>query len=167
VERYIKTLEIKTLEIEGCMDRTSDVLKKSIVFSSLGEQDLDLISPLFSKRELHTGDVIATLGNNAQYCFILEKGTLLLAMEDGKSLVLEKPGDFAAMELLSDRGVYKTTITALEEGRVLSISRQAFLEFIQEDTPGAASIMHAWQEFLDHRAAFAKNIEDIDVPATF
>jgi CRP-like cAMP-binding protein len=167
VERYIKTLEIKTLEIEGCMDRTSDVLKKSIVFSSLGEQDLDLISPLFSKRELHTGDVIAAAGNMAQYFFILEKGTLLLAMGDAKAVVLKTPGDFAAMELLSDRGMYKTTITSLEDGMAFIVPRQAFLDLIQEDTPGAASIMKAWQEFLDKTAAFAKNIEDIDVPGIY
>ena len=149
------------------MASISDVLKKSIVFNSLEEADLQRISPMFEKRELHTGDIVATAGNTAQYFFILENGTLLLAMEDDKSIVLKAPGDFIAMELLSDRGIYKTTITALEDGMAFIISREAFLDFIQEDTPGAAAIMQSWQVFLDQAAPFAKNIEDIDVPAIF
>ena len=149
------------------MGSISDVLKKSIVFKSLDEAYLEQIFPLFEQRELHTGDMVTTAGDMAQYFFILEKGTLLLAMEDGKSVVLDTPGDFIAMELLSDRGRYKTTITALEDGMVFIIPRQSFLDLIQEDTPGAAVIMKTWQEFLDQTAAFAKKIEDIDVPTIF
>ncbi len=149
------------------MASISDLLKKSTIFNSLEEIDLQRIILLFEQRELHTGDILATAGNTAQYFFILERGTLLLAMEKGKSVVQATPGDFSAMELLSDRGRYKTTITALEDGVVFSISRLAFLELIQEDTPGAAVIMQAWQGYLDQTAPFAKNIEDIDVPAIF
>ncbi len=152
---------------EDVMVSIAAVLKKSIIFNSLEETDLQRITPMFEKRELHTGDIITTAGNTAQHFFILEKGTLLLAMEDDKSVVLDSPGDFIAMELLSDRGMYKTTITALEDGVVLIIPRELFLDLIQEDTPGAAAIMQAWQRFLDQTAAFAKNIEDIDIPAIF
>jgi CRP-like cAMP-binding protein len=149
------------------MGSISDVLKKSIVFESLEAGDLQRIASLFEERELATGDIVTTAGNGAQYFFILEKGSLLLAMEKGKSLVLDAPGDFIAMELLSDRGIYKTTITALENGRVFCVPRQTFLDLIQEDTPGAANIMQAWQGFLDRTAVFAKKIEDIDVPSIF
>ena len=140
---------------------------KSSVFNSLDKTDLEQIIPLFERRELHTGDVLTTAGDTAQYFFMLERGTLLLAMADDKSVVLENSGDFIAMELLSDRGRYKATITALEDGMVFSIPRLAFLDLIQEDTPGAAAIMQAWQGYLDQTAPFAKNIADIDVPAIF
>lgn len=149
------------------MGSISDVLKKSIVFNSLEETDLQGLIPLFEKWELCTGDVITTAGETAQYFFLLERGALLLAMDQGRSVVLDAPGDFIAMELLSDRGIYKTTMTALENGRVFAVSRGAFLAFIQEDTPGAAAIMDAWQGYLDQRAGFVKIIEDIDVPAIF
>jgi len=152
---------------EDLMASISDVLKKSTIFNSLEEIDFQRIIPLFEQRELHTGDILSTAGNRAQYFFILESGALLLAMEDGKSVVLETPGDFIAMELLSDRGRYKTTMTVLEDGMVFGIHRLAFLELIQEDTLGAAAIMQAWQGYLDQTAPFAKNIADIDVPAIF
>jgi len=149
------------------MASISDVLKKSTIFNSLEEIDLQRIIPLFEPRKLHTGDVLSTAGNSAQYFFMLERGTLLLAMEDGKSVVLSTLGDFIAMELLSDRGRYKATITALEDGTVFGAPRLAFLDLIQEDTPGAAAMMQAWQGYLDQTAPFAKNIADIDVPAIF
>ncbi len=149
------------------MGSISDILHRSSVFNSLDKTDLEQIIPLFERRDVHTGDLLSTAGDTAQYFFILESGALLLAMEDGKSVVLATPGDFIAMELLSDRGRYKTTMTVLEDGTVFSIPRLAFLDLIQEDTPGAAAIMQAWQGYLDHTAPFAKNIADIDVPAIF
>lgn len=149
------------------MGSISDILHRSSVFNSLDKTDLQQISRLFERWELHTGDIIATAGETAQYFFLLEKGTLLLAMEAGKSIVRATAGDFIAMELLSHRGRYKTTVTALENGGVFKISRKDFLAFIQEDTPGAAAIMQAWQEFLDQAAAFAKDIEASHVPAIF
>ena len=149
------------------MGSISDILHRSSVFNSLDKTDLEQIIPLFERWELHTGDVVATAGDTAQYFFLLEEGTLLLAMGEGKSIVFAKAGDFIAMELLSDRGKYKTTVTALENGGVFKISRKDFLAYIQEDTPAAAAIMQAWQGFLDQAAAFAKNIEESIVPAIF
>ena len=149
------------------MGSISDILHKSSVFNSLDTADFKRISALFENCELHTGDVIATAGDTAQYFFLLEKGTLLLAMEAGKSIVLSTAGDFIAMELLSHRGKYKTTVTAMENGGVFTISREDFLAFIQEDTPGAAAVMQAWQVFVDQAAPFVKNIEDTNVPAIF
>jgi len=152
------------------MTGISNLLKKSIIFKTLEEADIQRITPLFEKRELSTGDILATAGDRAQYFFILEKGTLLLALEDGKSIVLDTPGDFIAMDLLSAMGRYKSTITALEDGLLFIIPRKFFLEFIQEDTPGAAAVMKAWQGFLDQTAPFVKKIEEnheTDVPAIF
>ncbi|OQY51926.1 MAG: hypothetical protein B6230_03845 [Desulfobacteraceae bacterium 4572_89] len=149
------------------MGSLSDVFKESMVFNSLEEVDLKKIMPLFEKWELNTGDVITTAGDIAQYFFLLESGTLLLSMEEGKSVILETPGDFMAMELLSKKGVYTTTTTALENGNVFAVSREAFLSLIQEDTPGAETIMQAWQEFCSKTAAFAENIVDINVPGLY
>ncbi len=144
-----------------------DVLKKSAVFNALDAADLDRIMPLFQKRALHTGDILATSGDPAQFFYLLGLGTLLLAMEDDRAVVLDGAGDFAAMELLSRKGVYIATVTALEDGVVWTIPRQDFLDFIQEDTLGAGAVMAGWQVFLDTRAAFAQQITDIDVPVMF
>ncbi|MDD9301198.1 MAG: cyclic nucleotide-binding domain-containing protein [Desulfobacter sp.] len=146
------------------MDSLEDVLKQSIVFNSVADGDLDRIMPLFIKWELHTGDILATARDSAQFFFLLAEGTLLMAMDEGRAVVLDMPGDFGAMELLSRDGIYTTTVTALENGLAWAIPRTDFLGFIQEDTPGAAGVMAGWQQFLDTRAMFAKQITKIDVP---
>lgn len=146
------------------MASISDVLKRSMVFNSLEAADQESLSLHFERWDLQTGEVITTAGNIAQYFFILEKGTLLLAMEGGKAIVFETPGDFLAMELLSLKNFYRTTTTALEDGSVYAVPKEVFLGLIQEDTEASATIMAAWQEFCDEKAAFLRRIEDINIP---
>lgn len=146
------------------MSNLQQIMNGSPVFQSLEQTDMDRLAPLFRSRELQTGDILTTEGEAAQYFFLLEEGTLLLGMEDGKGLVLDSPGDFAGMEMLSVKGVYRTTTTVLAPGRAHAVLRQDFLEFIQADTQGAAAVMAAWQTVLDQRAPFAKEIETQDFP---
>ena len=149
------------------MSQLDAVLEKSIVFGSLEPADLGRLEPLFQKWPINTGDILCTAGNKAQFFFLLETGCLLLAMEEGKAAVLDCPGDLAAMEMVSSKGVCITSITALESGTVWALSREEFLLFIQEDTPAAASVMAGWQTFLDQKAPFAKTLTDIDLPVMF
>lgn len=145
------------------MSSIKEVLKKSPVFSSLEDGDIQKLEPLFEKREIHIEDILANAKDVASHFFLLSRGTILLAMDEGKSVVLNTPGDFIGMELLSARGVYKTTLTVLEKGSLFAIPRQDFLDVVQEDSPGAAAIMAAWQEYLDKTASFAKNIADLSL----
>ena len=149
------------------MSNFKDTIKGSAVFSSLEGQDVEKLLPLFEPRELHTGDVLTTEGDLAQHFFLLEKGTLLLAYEGGKAVVLDKCGDFAGMELLSAKGIYKATATVLEPGKAHAVSRESFLAFIQEDTPGASEVMESWQMVLDSIGEFVKNREEDNVPISF
>jgi CRP-like cAMP-binding protein len=149
------------------MSTVTEILKQSTVFSSVGEDYYQRLEPLFIKRTIDPGDILATAGETAQSFFLLAGGTVLLAMEEGRSVVLNAPGDFIGLELLSVKGVYKTTVTVLEKGSVFVIPRQDFLPLIQEDSPEAAVIMGSWQDYLETTASFAKNIEDIRLPYNF
>jgi len=149
------------------MSQLDAVLRKSIVFGSLEPADLDRLGPLFQKWPIAAGDVLCEAGHKTQFFFLLEKGCLLLAMEEGKASILDTTGDLAALEMVSCGGECITTITALEQGTVWALSRDEFLLFIQEDTPAAASVMAGWQTFLDLKAPFAKTLTDIDLPVMF
>lgn len=149
------------------MSNIIEILTTSSVFSSLGEDEIQRLAPLFEKWEIHPGDILATVEDVAQFFFLLNNGTILLAMEEGKSVVLNTPGDFIGLELLSVKGAYKTTLTSLEKGSVFAVPRQDFLAIIQEDSEAAAAIMASWQEYLETTASFAKNIEDISLPYNF
>lgn len=149
------------------MSNINEILKISTVFESLDEDSLARLAGLFDSWEIHPGDTLTNAGDTAHTFFLLEKGTLLLAMDEGKSIVMNQPGDFAGLELLSAKGIYKTTLSVLEKGRVMAIPRQEFLDIIQEDSGAAAVIMEAWQEYIDAAAPFAKNSEDAGLPIQF
>jgi len=142
------------------MSDLKEILNESPVFNSLGKEDILRLEPLFEKWEILPGDILCNARDAAQFFFLLNKGTLLLAMEDGKSVVLKTAGDFVGLELLSARGVYKITISVLEKGSLFAVPRQAFLDVIQEDSPAAAMIMTSWQAYLDATASFVKNMEN-------
>lgn len=144
------------------MSDIKEILNKSSVFNSLGEDDIQRLEPFFEKREIHPGDIIAKADDAAQFFFLLNNGTVLLAMEEGRSVVLNTPGDFIGLELLSAKGVYKTTLTVLEKGSVFAVPRQAFLAVIQENSEASATIMGSWQEYLDKTAPFVKIVKKIE-----
>jgi len=149
------------------MSQLDAVLEKSIVFGSLEPAGLDRLGQFSQKWPVNTGDILCTADNKAQFFFLLEKGCLLLAMEEGKAVVLDSPGDLAAMEMVSRNGECIATITVLEAGTVWALSREEFLLFIQEDTLAASVVMSGWQAFLDQKAPFSKTLTDIDLPVMF
>ncbi len=142
------------------MSSIDTVLNTSPVFSSLGAQDIKNLAGHFDKRDTLAGDIITTAGDPAQFFYLLADGTVLLEMKEGKAVVLNRPGDFIAMELLSAKGIYQTSVHVLEKGAVLAIQREKFLDIIQEDSPVAEQIMGAWHDYLDRTAPFAVMMND-------
>lgn len=149
------------------MGNIKDILIKSPVFSSLEKDDIERLGALFDRMEISPGDILTAAKDSAQYFFLLDQGTILLAMEEDRSVVLNSPGDFIGLELLSVKGVYKTTLTVLEKGGLFYIPRQEFLDLIQEDSDAATAIMESWQEYLERTAPFARNIEVINFPYNY
>lgn len=136
-----------------------EILKKSKVFGLLDADSVKRLAGMFDQWTIHPGDILTNSGDTAHTFFLLGKGTVLLAMDEGKAIVLDTPGDFMGLELLSAKGKYKTSLSVLEEGSVFALSRQGFMELIREDSAMAETIMDAWQEYLDAKAPFAKNNE--------
>ncbi len=141
------------------MSQELELLKKSTIFSSLEPADLKHLGSLMEPLDIHEGETLATKGEQAARVFILASGTLLVAMDGGKALVMEHPGDFIGMEILSSRGQYTSTVTALCQGRVFAIQRADFIALIQEDSPMAETIMHQWGLFLEETAPFVEQTE--------
>ena len=112
------------------MDIKTELLQKSALFSYLKSQDLNSMTSIFEKRDIQEGELLAVKGNKASFFFVLASGTLLLEMENEKSLILDKPGDFIGMDILSSHGKYHSNLTALTKGEILVIKRNDFLDII-------------------------------------
>ena len=146
------------------MERAINILKKNELFRSVEEKDLDPMGKGLEKRTVQEGETLATQGDTATFFFVLETGTLLIAMNDGKSAVMNQTGDFIGLELLSSKGIYISTLTALTSGEIVVIPRNAFLEFIQNDSPAADSFMQAWNSYRSRTFPFLteQNTPDMD-----
>ncbi|NOX33436.1 MAG: cyclic nucleotide-binding domain-containing protein [Deltaproteobacteria bacterium] len=149
------------------MSNIKDILKCSSVFGSLEKADIERLGMLFEIRQIKPGDILAEAKEAAGYFYLLNKGSILLALEDGRSIVLNERGDFMGMELVSAGGIYKTTLTVLAKGSVFAVSRMKFLEIIREDSHAAASINTSWRKYLESNASFVKYIEDKSLPENF
>jgi len=103
------------------------------------------------------GDVLAHTGHSTQFFFLLEEGSLLVAMEEGRAVVLNSPGDFAGLSMVSLNGTNTATITVLEKGAVWVVPRRDFLDLTGHDTQVAATIMDGWQQFFTEKAPFCSN----------
>lgn len=136
------------------MESGIDTLKQSRVFGSLDTAHLKVIASLLESRRTGEGEILASANERASHFFILVSGTLLNAMEDGRSYLVSTPGDFIGLEALSEKGTYKSTLTVLSKGEVLTIKRDAFLDIIQEDTDSAAAIIDAWNDYLTDEVPF-------------
>ena len=142
------------------MSEELKILEKGTIFSSLAPNDLKRIGSLMEKRDIQEGETLATSGEKATQVFILASGTLLIAMADGKTAVMENPGDFIGMELLSSNGEYISTVTSLTRGQVLAVKRDDFIGLIQEDSALAETVMHQWTAFLTETLPFVEPKEN-------
>ncbi len=80
------------------MDSSAACLSESIIFKGLEAQDIDTLVPLFSRRAVVPGEILAQSGHNTQFFFLLEEGVLLVAMEEGRAVVLNRPGILQACQ---------------------------------------------------------------------
>ena len=146
------------------MSEELEILKKGAIFSSLAPADLKRLGSLMERHDIQEGETLAAREETASRFFILVSGTLMIAMDKGKSIVMDRPGDFIGMELLSSKGKYINTVIALEKGEVFTIDRDQFLNLIQEDSDMAETIMYQWNSFLEETFPFVeqKNMPDME-----
>ena len=143
------------------MESAINILKKSELFRNLEEKDLAELQQSMETRTVQEGETLATQGDTASFFFVLHTGTILVALKDGKSAVMREPGDFIGLELLSSKGIYTTTLTALTACEIVVIPRDAFLAFIQQDSVAAETFMQSW---VNHRSRIFPFITEQDFP---
>ncbi|SLM27966.1 putative cAMP-dependent protein kinase, regulatory subunit [Desulfamplus magnetovallimortis] len=137
-----------------------DILRQCILFQNSSDSDIKNIATMMNPCHVQEGESLALKGNKATSFFILVSGMMLLELDGGKSIVMAKPGDFAGLDILSSKGTYCSSLTALKNGEVLTIKRGDFLDLIQEDSSNAEQIMQSWSEHISNELPFLEVPED-------
>ena len=132
-----------------------EILKQSDIFTVIKNGELKKIYQIMEKRKVLEGEKLAMAGEKASFFFFLISGVLLLSMEKGKSVIIEKPGDFIGFQILSSKGVYRNSLISLAKGKVFAVNRKAFLEIVQADSYSALNITRAWHNYITRKIPFA------------
>ncbi len=141
------------------MDSKIKILKQCALFAGTSDSDLKNISRMFISGNIQEGECLAVMEDTATSFFVLVSGMLLLELEGENSIVLDTPGDFAGLSILSQKGIHCSNLTSLTNGEILSIKRNDFLDLIQEDSENAEHIMQAWQQTISEKYPFLKFLE--------
>lgn len=108
---------------------------------NLSSSDLETIRKHLTERSVDKNEVLFEAGKNGSCMYFVETGTLKIVDRKSKDglddqiIALVKPGGFCGEEvILSEGGVYKDTVVAMEPGVVYEFSSSSLQKIMVEST---------------------------------
>lgn len=119
----------------------TDILRRVPIFADLTPAELQFLAERAVPRHYDRGELVFTEGDPCTGLFVIEQGHLRIfkSSPNGREQVLavEGPGNSVAELPVFDGGVYPASTSAMDDARVLFISRQDFhsLCFVHPEVP--------------------------------
>ena len=151
---------------EGSPDHappTIAALRRSPIFSSLADHELDKIRSLLDLREFAVGETIFRTGDPGDSCYIIESGTAQIFHGDANgpnARVLAELGPSAVLgegSLLTEH-VRSATAKASTHVVTLRLSRSDFDQLLEEDDLAAYRMVMAMAAELHRRLITSNNL---------
>lgn len=146
-----------------------DILRKSLLFSGLDEENLDEIAAITTKRTFAKGEALFTEGEAAVGFYLLASGGMKLCKisPDGREKVLHfvHPGETFAEAAFFGDGKYPAEARAIEKGEALFFPREGFMGLLERNPRFSLNLIVALSLLLRR---FARQIEELsfaEVPA--
>jgi CRP-like cAMP-binding protein len=123
-----------------------DILKNLNLFSGLNEQALEVLSRLFNEKNYRKGDVIFLEGSSGNSMMIIVSGDVRISLQSGINneeetlMVLKKGDQFGEMALLENLP-RSADVIAHTDVMILEISRENFLQFINNHPDSGTKIL--------------------------
>lgn len=145
------------------------ILKKSLLFSGLGEEYLAEVAAISVKRAFSKGETLFGEGETATGFYLLASGSMKLCKvsPDGKEKVLHfvHPSETFAEAAFFGDGKYPAEARALESGVALFFPREAFMGLLERNPRFSLNLIISLSMLLRR---FARQIEELsfaEVPA--
>ena len=145
------------------------ILKKSLLFSGLDEENLKEVAAISTKRSFGKGESLFTEGEPAAGFYLLASGSIKLCKisRDGKEKVLHfvHPAETFAEAAFFGDGKYPAEARALEKGDALFFPREAFMGLLERNPRFSLNLIISLSLLLRR---FARQIEELtfaEVPA--
>ena len=145
------------------------ILKKSLLFSGLDDENLHEVAAIAAKRVFSRGESLFTEGEPAIGFYLLAAGCIKLCKfsQDGKEKVLHfvHPAETFAEAAFFGDGKYPAEARALEKGEALFFPREAFMGLLERNPRFSLNLIISLSLLLRR---FARQIEELtfaEVPA--
>jgi CRP/FNR family cyclic AMP-dependent transcriptional regulator len=133
------------MEVFGLSSETNVVLRKTPLFASLTEVEMQALAGRTSRRRFGQGEHLFAEGDPCAGLFLVASGKIRIfkLSPSGREQVLavEGPGSSFAELPVFDGGNYPAAASALEETEVLFISRKDFQNFCREHPDVALKVI--------------------------
>jgi len=112
----------------------SEILKKSLIFSSLNEEELSGLAGLSVERSFQPNEFVFWEGDEADYFYVIAQGRIKVVKHasSGKEFIIAffEPGEMFGEVAVFEGKPYPASAQALSASKVLGINRQNFLDFL-------------------------------------
>jgi CRP-like cAMP-binding protein len=138
------------------------ILKKSLLFSGLDEENLLEVALIATKRSFQKGETLFSEGEPATGFYLLASGAIKLCKvsPDGKEKVLHfvHPAETFAEAAFFGDGMYPAEARALEKGDTLFFPRDAFMGLLERNPRFSLNLIVSLSLLLRR---FARQIEEL------
>ncbi len=139
-----------------------DNLKKSEIFSSLKDEELEKIGALFESIKYKNNETIFIEGDPSDKFYLVAEGSVKILKHSmmGKDIILEviSPGDIFGGVAVLDKKPFPATAQAMEQTTVIRISRQNLLRIMEEYPILKLEIVKYFSDKLRDAHEMLKNI---------
>ncbi|MFC1963633.1 Crp/Fnr family transcriptional regulator [Chloroflexota bacterium] len=122
------------------------ILRQSLIFSSLGENELAELAGLVIERSFHDGEYVFWDGDDPNWFYIVADGRIkvLKYSSSGKEFIIAffGPGDVFGEVAVFENKPYPATAQAVAETKALGINREEFLSFLATRSEVALRIIN-------------------------
>jgi CRP/FNR family transcriptional regulator len=158
---YGRSLPSEAAAKEPSME-SLQILKQSLLFSSLEEEHLAEVAAITGRRSFARGEALFTEGEPAIGFYLLASGSVKLCKvsPDGKEKVLHfvRPNETFAEAAFFGDGRYPAEARALEKGEALFFPREAFMGLLERNPRFALNLIVSLSLLLRR---FARQIEEL------
>ena len=124
--------------VQTATENVVAVLGRIPLFQGLPTTDLEQIAAVVGRRELHAGEFLFREGDPDDRLYVVHDGAVEILRErplgDHERLAVKRGGEAFGERSLLDEGPRSASVRAVEESRLLSLSRTDFLQLLGGDS---------------------------------
>lgn len=148
------------------MMNSSDILSKIFLFSDLTRAEINRLSSLMNERVYRKGENILIQNEKGDSLYIILEGEVKVVLygDKGREIILSilKEGDFFGEMALLDEDVRSAYVITLQKTRVLILSREVFLDWLNNHPKSAIKLLKYLSIRLRHADEIISNLTLLD-----